>query len=149
MIFNKLAFILQMAVYWCRLTTACCSHKRVTQIAILGSIWDFGTVTKAQVSLCKCVDSPEPSPLAQNSIKSPLESQFKKSCAGSDGDLLLFCARSEGSGESTHWHRPTWAFVTVPKSHVLPQMAICVLFTPAAKIGESTHLCRYSHWTLD
>ena len=33
----------------------------------------FGTVTKAKVSLCKCADSSEPSLLAKNSIKSPLE----------------------------------------------------------------------------
>ena len=34
---------------------------------------DFGTVTKARVSLCKFADSPEPSLLAQNSIKSLFE----------------------------------------------------------------------------
>ena len=49
---------------------------------------------------------------------------------------------------SAHLHRLTLAFVTVPESHVLPQMAMCVLFTPAVKTGESTHLCRYSHWTM-
>ena len=36
----------------------------------------------------------------------------------------------EGSGESTHLHRLTLAFVTVPNSRVLPQMAIFVLFRP-------------------
>ena len=41
-------------------------------------------------------------------------------------------ASSEGSGESAQLHRLTLAFVTVPKYHVLPEMAICVLFTPAA-----------------
>ena len=42
------------------------------------------------------------------------------------------------------------AFITVPKSHVLPQMAIVVLFTPAANTldGESSLLCRHSHWTM-
>ena len=60
---------------------------------------------------------------------------------------MLFCASSEGSGELAHLHRLTLAFVIVLKSHVLPQMAMCVLFTPAARTGESTHLCRYSHWT--
>ena len=34
---------------------------------------DFGTLTKAKVSLSKCADSPEHSLLAQNSIKSPFE----------------------------------------------------------------------------
>ena len=31
------------------------------------------------------------------------------SCAGSNGDLLLFCASSKGSGESAHLHRLTLA----------------------------------------
>ena len=31
---------------------------------------------------------------------------------------------------------------------VLPQMAICVLFTPATKTGESEYLQRHSHWTM-
>ena len=62
------------------------------------------------------------------------------SCAGSNGDLLLFCASSKGSGESTHFHRLTLAFVTVPKSHTLPQMAIRVLFTPAGRL-MSLHIC--------
>ena len=36
-----------------------------------------------------------------------------------------------------------------PKSHVLPQMAIFVLFTPSCDdSGVSAHLCRYSHWTM-
>ena len=43
----------------------------------------------------------------------------QKSCAVSNGDLMLFFASSEGSGESAHLHRLTLAFVTVPKSHVL------------------------------
>ena len=62
------------------------------------------------------------------------------SCAGSYGDLLLFCASSKGSGESTHLHRLTLAFVTVPKSRVLPQMTIRVLFTPAGRL-MSLHIC--------
>ena len=33
----------------------------------------FCTVTKANISLCKCADSPEPSLLAQNGIQSPFE----------------------------------------------------------------------------
>ena len=36
-----------------------------------------------------------------------------------------------------------------PKSHVLPQMAIFVLFTPSCDDSDvSAHLCRYSHWTM-
>ena len=48
---------------------------------------------------------------------------------------LLFntsCASNEGSGESAHLHRLTLAFVTVPKSYMMPEMAIRVIFTPAA-----------------
>ena len=56
----------------------------------------------------------------------------RKSRAGSNGDLILVCESSECSGESAHLHSFTLAFVTVPKYHVLPQMEICVLFTPAA-----------------
>ena len=37
-------------------------------------------------------------------------------------------------------HRLTLAFVTVPKSHALPQMAINVLFTPAGRL-TSLHIC--------
>ena len=50
----------------------------------------------------------------------------QKSRAGSNGDLMLFSASSEGSGMSAHLQRLTLAFATVPKSHdiVLPQMAI-------------------------
>ena len=59
------------------------------------------------------------------------------SCAGSK----LLCASSEGSGESAHLHRLTLAFVTVPNFHILPQMAICVLFTPAAYTLVSLHIC--------
>ena len=57
----------------------------------------------------------------------------QKSCAVSNGDLMLCFASSEGSGESANLHRLTLAFVTVPKSHVLLQIAIFVLFTPTAK----------------
>ena len=46
---------------------------------------------------------------------------------------MLFFASSEGSDESVHLHRLTLAFVTVPKSHVLLQIAIFVLFTPVAR----------------
>ena len=56
----------------------------------------------------------------------------RKSRAGSNGDLILVCESSEGSGESAHLHSLTLAFVTVPKYHVLPQREICVLFMPAA-----------------
>ena len=45
---------------------------------------------------------------------------------------MLFCVNSEGSGKSAHMLRLTLAFITVPKSHVLPQMAICVLFKSVA-----------------
>ena len=34
----------------------------------------------------------------------------------------------------------TLTFATVPKSHVLPQMTICVLFKPAAKALVSLHI---------
>ena len=54
--------------------------------------------------------------------------------------LWYFCAGSEGSGEPAHLHRLTLAFVTVPKSHVLPQMEIFVLFTPAAMTLVSLHI---------
>ena len=37
--------------------------------------------------------------------------------------------------------RLTLAFVTVPKSHILPQMVIFVLLTPAAKTLVSLHIC--------
>ena len=56
----------------CRLTSLRRGVNR-TKIAIWGSTRDFGTVTKAKVSLCKCVDSPEPLLLAQNNNKSPYE----------------------------------------------------------------------------
>ena len=56
-----------------------------------------------------------------------------KSCVVSKCDLMLFLASSESSDESAHLHRLTLAFVTVPKSHVLLQIAIFVLFTPAAR----------------
>ena len=39
----------------------------------------------------------------------------KISCAGSNGDLMLFCAISKGYGGLVHLHRLTLAFVTVPK----------------------------------
>ena len=100
--------------------------EKSTQIAIWGSTRDFGTVTNVKVSLCKCVDSKEPSLLAQNSIKSPFEPARDFLNCDSNGDLMLLCASGEGPGESTHLHRLTWAFVTVPKSHVLPQTVICV-----------------------
>ena len=65
----------------------------------------------------------------------------RKSRAGSNGDLILVCESSEGSGESAHLHSLTLAFVTVPKYHELPQTEICVLFTPAAKALASLHIC--------
>ena len=69
------------------------------------------------------------------------------SCAGSIGDLIPFCASSEGSGESAHLQR-------LPLDSIpMPQMAICVLFTPVAKTLVDLHICTgfhepYSHWTL-
>ena len=54
--------------------------------------------------------------------------------------IYCFCDSSKGSGESAHLHRLTLAFVTVPKSRVLPQMAIRVLFTPAGRL-RSLHIC--------
>ena len=62
----------QPAQMW-RLNRVYAAGVNITQIAISGSTWYFGTVTKATVSLCKCVDSPEPSLLAQTSIKPPFE----------------------------------------------------------------------------
>ena len=53
----------------------------------------------------------------------------KISCGGSNGSL---CSRSEGSGESAHLHRLTWAFVTVSESHVHARSAVCVSFMRAA-----------------
>ena len=49
--------------------------------------------------------------------------------------------QAEGSGESTHLHRLTLAFVTVPKSRVLPQMAIFCSIHPGAKTLVSLHIC--------
>ena len=46
---------------WCRLATTFAAHINGTQIAIWASTGCFGTVTKAQASLCKYADSPEPS----------------------------------------------------------------------------------------
>ena len=54
--------------------------------------------------------------------------------------FFFFCDSSKGSGESVHLHRLTLAFVTVPKSRVLPQMAIRVLFTPTGRL-MSLHIC--------
>ena len=68
------------------------------------------------------------------------------SCAGSNGDLMLFCASSEGSAESSHLHMLTLAFVTVPKSHVLPQKGdLCAIHASSVDSGESAHLRRQSH----
>ena len=39
--------------YWCRLATAFAAHINGTLIAIWASTWYFGTVSKAQASLCK------------------------------------------------------------------------------------------------
>ena len=49
---------------------------------------------------------------------------IETSCAGSNSDSMLFYVSSEGSSESAHLHRLTLAFTSVPKSHVLSQMAI-------------------------
>ena len=46
---------------------------------------------------------------------------------------MPICASSEVSGESAHLH--------CTKSLVLPKMAICVLFTPAANTLVSLHIC--------
>ena len=56
----------------------------------------------------------------------------KIQCAASNDDLCAILASSVDSSKSAHLHRVTLALVTVPKSNVLPQMVICVLFTPAA-----------------
>ena len=53
---------------------------------------------------------------------------------------FFFCDSSKGSGESAHLHRLTLAFVTVPKSRMLPQMTIRVLLTPAGRL-MSLHIC--------
>ena len=53
---------------FCWLTIVFAAGLNRTQIAILGSTWDFDTVTKAKVSLCKCEDSPEPSQVAQKAF---------------------------------------------------------------------------------
>ena len=42
-----------------------------------------------------------------------LRRSLKFSCGDSNGDWLPFCVSSNGSGESAHLHRLTWAFVTV------------------------------------
>ena len=51
----------------------------------------------------------------------------------------ISCAGSEGSGESAHLHRLAGTFVTVPKYHVLAQIAICVPFILAAKAVANLH----------
>ena len=60
-----------------------------------------------------------------------LRHSLKFSCGDSNGDLMPFCASSEGSGESAHLHRLTLALVTL----------ICVLFMPAANTLVSMHIC--------
>ena len=53
-------------------------------------------------------------------------------CGGSNGDWMPICASREGSGESASH---------CIKCLVLPKMAICVLFTPAANTLVSLHIC--------
>ena len=70
----------------------------------------------------------------------------KISCAGSNGDLVLFCASSEGSGESSHLHMLTLAFVTLPKSHVLPQKNdLRAIHARSVDSCESADFRRHSH----
>ena len=61
----------------CRLARTCAAHINSTQIAIWASTWDFGAVVKAQTSLWKYADSPEPSLLAQKAPKSQFEPAYK------------------------------------------------------------------------
>ena len=46
-------------IYWCRLARAFAARINRTQVVILANAKNFGTVTKAQLSLCECADSPE------------------------------------------------------------------------------------------
>ena len=59
--------------------------------------------------------------------------------AGSKCDFGAIYDCSECSGESAHLHRFPCAFITVPKSHALAQMTICVPFIRAAKALASLH----------
>ena len=66
------------------------------------------------------------------------------------GELNTMYASSEDSGVSVHLNKLILAFIIVTKSLVLPQMALSVLFKPAAKTsracsqdsGDSAHLQR-------
>ena len=71
---------------------------------------DFGTVTKAQARLCKCADS---SDILMYKNSDPFnESEIKT-------EKIISI--------TIHLHRLA-GFVTVPNSHALAQMAMCVLF---------------------
>ena len=132
-------------------------------------------MTEAKVNLCKCADSPEPSLLAQNGIKSPhLLTQMAnwvscekrrlwRVCIFAQSSLSLrHCSKILSSGSNGGyghlceqrrlWRVCTFARLTLAFA-VLPQMAmICLLFTPAAKTLVSLHIWEsfhesYSHWT--
>ena len=60
------------------------------------------------------------------------------SCAGWNGDFCNVYVNSECCGESAP---ATTALRHCTKTLVLPKMAICVLFTPAANTLVSLHIC--------
>ena len=66
------------------------------------------------------------------------------SCAGSNSDLMLSSASSEGSGESVNFHRLTSAFVLRAASNG----DLCTIHASSVDSGESAHLRRHSHWTM-
>ena len=81
------------------------------------------------VSLHICTVSPEPSSQFQNLM------YWLK---------WVFVCNLKGRSEV----RLVWAFVTVTKSHVLAQVAICMPFyMRAAETGEFAHLCRLA-WDI-
>ena len=63
---------------------------------------------------------------------SSLSHPSSKSRAGSNGDFILFLCLQRKLWRVCIFAQAYLAFVTVAKYHVLPQMAIRVLFTPAA-----------------
>ena len=71
-------------------------------------------------------------------------------CAGSNGDLMLFCASSKGSGESAHLHRLTlYSLRHCTKIlHSASNGDLCAIHPSSVDSGESAHLRRHSHWTM-
>ena len=61
---------------------------------------------------------------------------------------MPFCASSESSGESAHFHRLTLAFATVQNlmiSYAALNGDLCAIHASSEYSGESVHLRRHSH----